>query len=73
MICSVCQQFPRDKDENAFVKGTTYLKIDGIQAHEVSESHIQANSRDSALKTPVHRSAACKTLTALKRQTMTNS
>ncbi|KAH3812228.1 hypothetical protein DPMN_140652 [Dreissena polymorpha] len=39
MTCSVCQQFSRDKDKNAFVKGTTFLRVDGIKAHEVSESH----------------------------------
>ncbi|KAH3815120.1 hypothetical protein DPMN_143641 [Dreissena polymorpha] len=27
-------RFPRDKDENAFVKSATYLRIDGIKAHE---------------------------------------
>ncbi|KAH3867682.1 hypothetical protein DPMN_030814 [Dreissena polymorpha] len=33
MTFSVCQQFSRDNDENAFVKGTKYLRIDGIKAH----------------------------------------
>ncbi|WAR19913.1 ZN862-like protein [Mya arenaria] len=66
MTCSICKQYSPTND-NAFVKGTTYLQIDGIKAHKNSECHTRSSSRETAENKPVLQSKAGKALVALKR------
>ena len=45
--CTMCREFS-PHDENNYIKGSSYLRVDGIKSHEVSECHRRSESKHHA-------------------------
>ncbi|XP_052250190.1 uncharacterized protein LOC127871224 isoform X1 [Dreissena polymorpha] len=68
MRCQLCIEFygPSSND-NIFIKGSSYLRIDGIQLHENSPNHFKAVQAKQAKSTPKSSSTAAKALKTLRQ------
>ena len=63
MRCQLCIEFyGHSSNDNIYIKGSSYLRIDGIQLHENSPNHFKAVQAKQAKSTPKSSSTAAKAL-----------